>query len=405
MNKEIEIHNFENKNVRIIGTHENPWFAVKDICNILELSNVTVSLNNIPEKWKGIKKVLTPSGDQNMLTVNEAGLYKLIMRSNKPIAEKFQEWVCEEVLPSIRKKGEYKMKEMQEKISQLENENKEISRLILRKNKRNHKIGDCVYIVTNKNIPNQFKLGQTDDINNRMISFNNANPDEFILHKSWYTRFNKKVEKLAHDIFQKFRVSLSNEWFESCVLDKVIEYITKQIELLEKFDTKEELLSVQEEKDFVEPIFINDRVEKKQCKKCLLSLPFSKFYLRKDTDEESNDKYRSHCKKCCNQKMKEIRKEIKKDANYNKKTCKDCERVLTFDLFYKKEDETLHENCIKCFNAKNNLSDNIKQCNTCKKIKETTYFQHHSKGILRSNCKVCRNKSIVEQRKKLKQNI
>ena len=165
--------------------------------------------------------------------------------------------------------------------------------------------------------------------------------------------------------------------------------------MLEQFDTKEELL----EKDFVEPIFIDDRVEKKQCKKCLLSLPFSKFYLRKDTDEESNDKYRSHCKKCCNQKMKEIRKEIKKDANYNKKTCKDCETVLTFDLFYKKEDETLYENCIKCFNAKNNLSDNIKQCNNCKKIQDPTHFHHHSNGLLRSICKICRNKSIVKQRK------
>jgi hypothetical protein len=41
--------------------------------------------------------------------------------------------------------------------------------------------------------------------------------------------------------------------------------------------------------------------------------------------------------------MKKIRKEIKKDANYNKKTCKECETVLTFDLFYKKEDETLYD--------------------------------------------------------------
>ena len=57
-----------------------------------------------------------------MLVVNEAGLYKLIMRSNKPIAEKFQEWVCEDVLPSIRKKGEYILEEYKQKLEKQEKE-------------------------------------------------------------------------------------------------------------------------------------------------------------------------------------------------------------------------------------------------------------------------------------------
>ncbi|NBR43639.1 MAG: hypothetical protein EBT85_00920, partial [Synechococcaceae bacterium WB5_2B_268] len=53
-----------------------------------------------------------------MLVVNESGLYKLIMRSTKPIAEKFQEWVCEEVLPSIRKKGEFVLQEYKQKLEE-----------------------------------------------------------------------------------------------------------------------------------------------------------------------------------------------------------------------------------------------------------------------------------------------
>ena len=48
------------------------------------------------------------TGLQTTSVVNEAGLYKIIMRSNKPIAQPFQEFVCEEILPSIRKTGEYK---------------------------------------------------------------------------------------------------------------------------------------------------------------------------------------------------------------------------------------------------------------------------------------------------------
>jgi prophage antirepressor-like protein len=53
-----------------------------------------------------------------MLAITEPGLYKLVMRSNKPVAEKFQEWVCEDVLPSIRKKGEYVLEEYKQKIEE-----------------------------------------------------------------------------------------------------------------------------------------------------------------------------------------------------------------------------------------------------------------------------------------------
>jgi len=64
-----------------------------------------MALIKLSEKCKGTKVIGTLGGKQDMRVINEAGLYKLIMRSNKPIAEKFQEWVCEEVLPSIRKSG------------------------------------------------------------------------------------------------------------------------------------------------------------------------------------------------------------------------------------------------------------------------------------------------------------
>ena len=101
---------FENENVRIVGTLENPFFVVKDICDMLELSNVTNAIRNIPDKWKSVNIIKTKSGNQNMITLNESGLYKLIMRSNKLVAEKFQDWICEDILPSIRKKDEYKKK-------------------------------------------------------------------------------------------------------------------------------------------------------------------------------------------------------------------------------------------------------------------------------------------------------
>ena len=101
---------FNDENIRIVGTTENPMFVVKDICKILGLSNVTEVLRNIPEKCKSLVS-LQPRNATNFQTtsvVNGAGLYKIIMRCNKPIAKPFQDFVCEEILPSIGKTGKYK---------------------------------------------------------------------------------------------------------------------------------------------------------------------------------------------------------------------------------------------------------------------------------------------------------
>ena len=116
---------FNEETIRIVGTFENPLFVASDICKILGLKNVTDTLKSLPDKWKQKadldKNYVTFSGGngvrktQEMNCINEAGLYRLIMRSNKPIAQKFQEVVCEEILPSIRKTGEFKLKEMLEK--------------------------------------------------------------------------------------------------------------------------------------------------------------------------------------------------------------------------------------------------------------------------------------------------
>ena len=121
-----ETVSFNEKNIRVIGSYQEPWFVAKDICNILELPNVTNAIRILPEKWRGLKTLSTFGGDQNMRIINEAGLYKLIMRSNKPIAQKFQEVVCEDILPSLRKKGEYKIQSIIDKNKQLKDENKKL---------------------------------------------------------------------------------------------------------------------------------------------------------------------------------------------------------------------------------------------------------------------------------------
>lgn len=104
-----EIRIFNNPqfgDVRTAGTADDPLFCLSDICRVLDLQvqNTKRRLNE-----KGVYSINTPTsgGEQTMLFVNESNLYRVIMRSDKPQAEPFQDWVCGEVLPAIRKHGMY----------------------------------------------------------------------------------------------------------------------------------------------------------------------------------------------------------------------------------------------------------------------------------------------------------
>jgi prophage antirepressor-like protein len=116
---------FNENTVRVFGTLEEPLFVLKDICKILGLSNPSKTLESIDKDYHLSLEVRggNSTGIQQTLVVKEAGLYQVIMRCRKPIAKPFQKWVCGEVLPSLRKKGEYKMNEdYQLKLKQLEQE-------------------------------------------------------------------------------------------------------------------------------------------------------------------------------------------------------------------------------------------------------------------------------------------
>lgn len=98
---------FEGQEVRFVGTADNPEWVAVDICRILDLSDTSKALSDFEEDEKGTTNIRTPGGLQDVLTVTEPGLYKLIFKSRKDVAKRFQKWVFGEVLPSIRKQGFY----------------------------------------------------------------------------------------------------------------------------------------------------------------------------------------------------------------------------------------------------------------------------------------------------------
>jgi prophage antirepressor-like protein len=84
-----------------------PYFIAKDICDILELDNVTNALSKLDDDEKLTLKVLRAGQNRSVNFVSESGLFALIMRSNKPEAKAFRKWVTSEVLPALRKNGFY----------------------------------------------------------------------------------------------------------------------------------------------------------------------------------------------------------------------------------------------------------------------------------------------------------
>lgn len=113
-----EIRIFKNESfgeIRVSGTSENPLFCLADVCRVLELQSGATK-NRLDEK--GISLINTPTngGIQALVYINEKNLYKAIMRSDKPQAEPFQDWVCGDVLPSIRKHGGYLTAEKIEEV-------------------------------------------------------------------------------------------------------------------------------------------------------------------------------------------------------------------------------------------------------------------------------------------------
>ncbi len=94
--------------VRTIERNGEPWFVGKDVAAALGYKDPTkAARERVDEEDRGVAKIDTPSGEQEMTVINESGLYSLVLSSKLPSAKKFKRWVTSEVLPSIRKTGAY----------------------------------------------------------------------------------------------------------------------------------------------------------------------------------------------------------------------------------------------------------------------------------------------------------
>ena len=104
----IQTFNFHSKEVRTAtDLNGDVYFCLTDVADVLEISNANPSRFNLDEAGVHKMYISYPSGSKQVTFINEPNLYRVIFRSNKEQAKQFQDWVFNEVLPTIRKTGAY----------------------------------------------------------------------------------------------------------------------------------------------------------------------------------------------------------------------------------------------------------------------------------------------------------
>ena len=113
MNELQVFKNQEFGSVRTLVINSEPWFVGKDVALALGFKTPRDAIRtHVFEEDKGVDSIVTPGGKQQMTIINESGLYALVFGSRLPTAMKFKRWVTSEVLPALRKTGQYQVKEL-----------------------------------------------------------------------------------------------------------------------------------------------------------------------------------------------------------------------------------------------------------------------------------------------------
>jgi len=228
---------FGNSKINIIICGEVPWFCGKNIATVLGYKNTKQalldhvksknksSLEGLYSKLRGQdSRPLTDTSSpgtkelkwnqKNTIYINEAGLYQLIMKSKLEIAEQFQDWVTDDLLPKIRKIGQEKfikqLEESKQQIAQLEGKQLKLEAFV--RNIQKLEKNQLFYIATTPNYAkqNRFEYGgisQAKDVKSRLSSYNTgrAQGDLYYYTKLFKCNNYKVIEERLGSVLQQFK--------------------------------------------------------------------------------------------------------------------------------------------------------------------------------------------------------
>ncbi len=222
---------FNNNNlhteITIKGTYEDPLFRASDVGLILEIKNIHSTINDFNNNEKVIHTMDTLGGPQEISFLTERGLYKLLFRSRKPIANQFQNWVCE-VIKELRLKGKY---ELEKKLKETE---EELSRY-QKRNKIRYEKKDRIYVYEDITKDNKlvYKIGFTKNMNVRAETYDTCRFENNLKYELTCSN-GRLLESVIHHVLQSKQDCEKKEWFHT-TLDIIINTIENMQFLLDNF--------------------------------------------------------------------------------------------------------------------------------------------------------------------------
>lgn len=202
----------------IKGTHDEPLFRASDIGEILEMSNIRATIHAFDDSEKVVNSIDTPGGSQQVTFLTEKGLYKVLFKSRKPIAETFQNWVCE-VIKEIRINGSYTLQQQllqaQEQLQQTEEQLQQTENALQTQREENElfqlsrKVPTIyIYNIDIRSSDTLLKIGLTNCISERIIPYKTSHPyGKLIFHKEILESTQLKlIEQSIHNKLSDFKV-------------------------------------------------------------------------------------------------------------------------------------------------------------------------------------------------------
>ena len=280
--------------INIQGTVEDPLFQANQICDLIGIKSFRSHIDDFTDEHKVLCQIKTNGGIQNVIFLTELGLYKLLGRSRKDIAAKFQNWIVK-VIKEIRITGMYKLNEEKEVDKKLlENNQNIINNRTFIKAFHNKNI---IYICKFKNIDEKFiiKIGSTQNIKERIYNLNNQfeNIEPNILDIIEVNNY-RKYEKYLHNHpyikqfyyeFTKKDGTISNETY--LTTEEQCNYIINILnEDKKKFDI-----------DAIELENLRLKIEEKKSENNLIELKINEYKLKQKEIEAEIKKNELELKK------------------------------------------------------------------------------------------------------------
>lgn len=256
----------------IKGTCEEPLFRANDIGEILEMSNIRAHIQHFNESEKVVNTIDTLGGSQQVTFLTEKGLYKILFKSRKPIAEIFQNWVCE-VVKEIRLKGVYNLQKQIEKQKMEmelleETKNKEMEeKIIIEKALEKQKVlltkfrnsGNLIYIIRVKSYSNGeyiVKIGQSEyGVKARYDDCKTKKFEECLLLDCFPVQKSRNFEKFVHNhsniACNNIKLDSHNSETELFLIGNTLTYailldiINKNIQKYNENDNAKEILELE----------------------------------------------------------------------------------------------------------------------------------------------------------------